>query len=443
MTIGSQQHANLADHSYGRDLKGNEVNLQALVGKSVEIEGVRYKILNHVDKPSGYQGTIYQREDSGEIVVAHRGTEFGRQPLKDGVIADGGMAVARTQTQARDAIEFTREARDLAKEYGKDNGVRAPEVTVTGHSLGGVLAQITAHHFDLRGETFNSYGAASLQLKIGGTGESYRIPEQANPKVINHVMAADLVSSASPHYGQVRVYANQGEITQLKAAGYHQNRALDFVTSDHPILASVNTSHMMHNFLNVNGDHKPDVSVLRDNATRQRANDNAAAIGNYRGDVLTLRRAVSLGGDAGDIISGGPMAPLRAYEKVREALKDALPAGEPARREEGARRRVTALDVEPASPMAERFRADIPGLSLAKAEAMALQARQQTGVSDPAQLGIWVKGDNVVAYSQQFPQMRTDPMRPAELAPDLQATRDAALALEQAQAPQSPQRVMA
>ena len=35
-------------------------------------------------------------------------------------------------------------------------------VTVTGHSLGGTLTEITAHHFDLRGETFDSFGAASL-----------------------------------------------------------------------------------------------------------------------------------------------------------------------------------------------------------------------------------------------------------------------------------------
>ena len=32
MTLGSQQYANLADHSYGRDQQDNNVDLQSLVG---------------------------------------------------------------------------------------------------------------------------------------------------------------------------------------------------------------------------------------------------------------------------------------------------------------------------------------------------------------------------------------------------------------------------
>jgi putative lipase involved disintegration of autophagic bodies len=48
----------------------------------------------------------------------------------------------------------------------------APQVTVTGHSLGGALAQITSHHFNVKGETFNAYGAVSL---------SYRIRKAATP----------------------------------------------------------------------------------------------------------------------------------------------------------------------------------------------------------------------------------------------------------------------
>jgi hypothetical protein len=52
----------------------------------------------------------------------------------------------------------------------------------------------------------NAYGAASL---------GYRIPEGGD-RVLNHVMAADVVSAASPHYGQVRVYATPREIAQLQ-----------------------------------------------------------------------------------------------------------------------------------------------------------------------------------------------------------------------------------
>ena len=319
MTMESDQYADLADHSYGRDQQGNAVELRDLVDKVVRIRGVDYMVLAHADKPSGYQGTIYQRVDSGEIVVAHRGTEFDRELVKDGLLADGGMVFGLVNSQSADAIELTREALQRARDQAALGQTPVPEVTVTGHSLGGTLAQITAHHFDLRGETFNAYGAASL---------GYRIPEGGD-RVLNHVMAADVVSAASPHYGQVRVYAAPRGIAQLQLSGYSNSRLLDALTVDRPLVASINGSHMMHNFLGVDGDNRPDVSILHDASARSRAQDNARMIADYRGDVGALRSAASLGGAAVDVLGH----PQRAVERMREAILPDLPAGEPARRE--------------------------------------------------------------------------------------------------------------
>jgi hypothetical protein len=95
------------------------------------------------------------------------------------------MVVARTNVQAPDAIALTQRRLAYAKKEGWISA--RPQVTVTGHSLGGALAQITSHHFNVKGETFNAYGAVSL---------SYRIPEGGNT-MINHVMASDPVSAAS------------------------------------------------------------------------------------------------------------------------------------------------------------------------------------------------------------------------------------------------------
>lgn len=58
MTMTSQQYAHLADHSYGRDENGNNVDLSGLVGKSTMIGGYEYRVLAYADKPSGYQGAI-------------------------------------------------------------------------------------------------------------------------------------------------------------------------------------------------------------------------------------------------------------------------------------------------------------------------------------------------------------------------------------------------
>lgn len=311
MSVPSQQYAGLANDAYEDRRVGRQ---QPPDMERVSIDGVAYQVLEHVNHArTGYQGTVYQRIDTREIVVAHRGTE---QIWKDGVVADGSMVANRTNPQADEAVELTRRALAYAKQEGRESGQRAPEVTVTGHSLGGTLAQVSAHHFDLRGETFNAYGAASLDR---------RIPEGGN-RVLNHVMAADAVSAASPHYGQVRIYATEREMTVLRQSGYHEHRGRDFITPDFPLTAAGRSfgSHSMHNFLPVDGDGKPDRSILSDQAARTRASENERSIESYRSDIEARRVGVT-------VISRGPGGLIR--DGV-DAIRGPLPAGEPARREE-------------------------------------------------------------------------------------------------------------
>ncbi|MEA9563839.1 MULTISPECIES: DUF6792 domain-containing protein [unclassified Xanthomonas] len=271
MTLTAQQYAELANDVYKKPDEIGENSRTANIG------GVPYKRLEYIDTPSGYQGIIYQRVDTGEIVVAHRGTEPERQLKEDVVFADGGMVTARHNDQAADAIEFTRHAMQIAERQGKRDG-HEPDVTVTGHSLGGDLAQVTAHHFGLKGETFNAYGALSLDRRIpeGGTD------------VINHVMAGDAVSAASKHYGQVKIYASPQEIATLKEAGYDNTRSL--LDARNPLAAvQLSDSHKMHNFLPVDGDGKPDRSALEDPKSQQLAQQYAPMIDKYRDDVALMR----------------------------------------------------------------------------------------------------------------------------------------------------------
>lgn len=311
MRITSQDYAGLANDAYqdrpvGVRRPGED--------EKVRIEGIDYRVIEHVDnRRNGYQGTVYRRIDNGEIVVAHRGTE---QIWKDGVVTDGAMVLSRVNPQVDDAIELTRRALAIANEEGRQSGKSTPEVTVTGHSLGGTLAQVTAHHFDLRGETFNAYGATSLDR---------RIPEGGN-RVLNHVMAADTVSAASPHYGRVQIYATEREVATLRASGYQNNRLLDVVTPDNPLLAAGASlgSHSMHHFLPVEGNGRPDRSVLDDSRTRALADENRQTIEGYRDDVEGLRRGVT-------VVSRGPLGIVR---DGIDHLRGPLPAGEPARLEQ-------------------------------------------------------------------------------------------------------------
>jgi hypothetical protein len=197
-------------------------------------------------------------------------------------------------------------------------------VTVTGHSLGGTLAQVTAHHFDLKGETFNAYGAASLNR---------RIPEGGD-RVLNHVMATDVVGAGSPHYGQVRTYALPEEISRLRETGYRDNWLADKLTPDLPILAASQSfgSHNMHHFLNVDGDGKQNVSNLSDPNARQLADQHSRMIDDYRGDVGNLRSG----------ITNGARGPVGWVQDGVDWMRGPQAAGEPAAQD--ARDRTAAAD---------------------------------------------------------------------------------------------------
>lgn len=387
MNTTSQSYAELAEHSYDR--KGE---MRDLVSKEVVLEGVTYKVVEYVDTPSGYQGTIYQRADSGDIIVAHRGTEFDRERWNDLFVTDGMMVAGRTNPQAEDAIALTRRALELAQEIGKERGY-APEVTVTGHSLGGTLAQISAHYYDLRGETFNAYGAASL---------NYRIPE-GKGQVINHVTAADMVSAASAHYGQVRIYAMPQEIDMLRDRGYANNdwRLFDPRNQMGAAIDGLG-SHDMHYFRNRDGEGRPDRSILSDPRARELAQEYAPMIAKYRQDVEDMRGGLTRG-------MRGPYGML--YDGIVRWPKPLEP-GAPAAREEWQR----AWRESPGTPPQSR-RSAPPDSELFDATALARRFYGEPAVQPPLRR----------PESHQASRAQLGPVTLAEARPDaLSALLDAA-----------------
>lgn len=296
MSMETQQLANLASDSYKDRLPSSD---------PITIEGIHYRILDHIDRPSGYQGTIYQRVDTGDIAVAHRGTEpkLLEPMLKDGAITDGAMIFDRTNPQLRDAEDLTKRAILLAAK--NDGGYQpSPEVSVTGHSLGGCLAQITAYKFGLRGETYNAYGAVSL---------NYGVPEGGD-KVINHVMAADPVSAAGRHYGEIRVYATPKELGILDQIGRYDNDRSQFDMRTPIVAAALSAgSHGMHHFTSKDASGRGDLSVLGDPAAKKLAETFDPMIDKYRSDIRVLRGGASLAGDLNKL-------PREVAESVNQAL---------------------------------------------------------------------------------------------------------------------------
>lgn len=104
-----------------------------------------FEVKTVYEPSSGYRGVIYRNMESGDYVVAHTGTEFDTDKIRDGLLTDAQMALLKVNQQLDDARDLV----ELAVEMAKRDGTR---VTVTGHSLGGFLAQVTAHEYGPRDE---------------------------------------------------------------------------------------------------------------------------------------------------------------------------------------------------------------------------------------------------------------------------------------------------
>lgn len=295
MTISTTDNALLARDSY-KDHSLNEV---------IELGGVKYKIFDHANNShTGYQATAYQRVDTGEVVIAHRGTEFDREPVHDGGV-DAGMVLTGLNAQSPDAIVFTQRVIDEAKKQAAQAGYPYA-VTVTGHSLGGTLAEITAAKFDLKGETFNAYGAAGLL---------YGVPEGGH-QVIDHVRAGDLVSAASPHFGEVHIYAATQDIETLTKAGYRDDSGV--LNPRNPIKATDFSAHGIDNFV-------PDNKLLGQSIIGPEGEalyrEHQGMIDRYRDDVRDIRAVLSAGWEVPRaVVHGAEAIGHNVVEKVSEGI---------------------------------------------------------------------------------------------------------------------------
>lgn len=187
MPTFTESHSRLADKAY-----------QPYDGR---IDTSAFSLVREVNRPSGYRGFIYKNRLTDEYVVAHTGTEFDVDKLRDLALTDAQMVLLKVNQQLDDA----RDTVELAIEMAKQDGTT---VTVTGHSLGGFLTQVTCHEYGLRGETYNAFGAAGL----------YGVPMGGN-LVVNHVRVSDMVGAANRHFGEVRVYATQQDVDVLLRDG--------------------------------------------------------------------------------------------------------------------------------------------------------------------------------------------------------------------------------
>lgn len=293
-------HAMLAVDSY----EGGEPRVE---DQDVFVGDQKFKVVKRFDDRSGYQGILYENVGSGELVLAHRGTEFNRELVKDGILTDTGMVLIGANRQVAAAEAATEFALKYAQDNAESCGPRA--LTVTGHSLGGTLAQMTAYRYGLRGETFDAYGAAGLTAGM----------QEGGSQIINHVRATDFVSAASKHVGEVRIYAAEKDVRALEAAGYaNDNRRLTDLRNPLAVAIEIGIeAHYSRNFLPENDLQIGGSIVSEQNSARYA--QYQPMIDKYRQDVAVIHNTLALPRNVIDAVTDKARQVFTGRDPVEQA----------------------------------------------------------------------------------------------------------------------------
>ncbi len=142
-------------------------------------------------KATGFRAHVYCNKATGEVVIAFAGTHLTD---RGDLAAISDIASGRLPRQFWNSYGLYEHVRT----YFKDHGIKA-QISFTGHSLGGALAQYMA--VAVKGcsaETFGSPGVLdSLGVLRGLFNPLYPYP------VVNHVAAGDMITMHSMHVGTV------------------------------------------------------------------------------------------------------------------------------------------------------------------------------------------------------------------------------------------------
>ena len=167
-----------------QDTKYHEVLKQASIysyHKPGNYPPAGYRVIDfNENKNTGFYADVLS--NGNDIIIAYRGTESG-QDLRN----DVAMAKSKIPAQATDAIRIYDKVK---REHPNAN------ITVTGHSLGGSLAEIVS---GIRGNlavTFNAYGVGDMFRNKNALKED---------NVVNYVNEYDAVSmvNGQNHIGEI------------------------------------------------------------------------------------------------------------------------------------------------------------------------------------------------------------------------------------------------
>ena len=202
MTVTTSIYALLAKASYSRNYDGEKIEAQEALNlwlyDDIEYNNPEWHVLSvngkdYTSYASGFDGVAYGLDSNNdgiyeEIVITYAGSQ---ELIQDWIINDGQIAIGVTPAQSTDALAFYAM---VVGQYGSDD----INISITGHSLGGALAQIVQSYFGNYTVTFNAPGMAQ---QTSGTGYN---------NVVNYVNLNDFIGCYGTHVGETRYYLPSG-----------------------------------------------------------------------------------------------------------------------------------------------------------------------------------------------------------------------------------------
>ncbi len=129
-----------------------------------------YTVIDYTSTDTNMQALLLQKSGTNEYVIAFRGTETETWSSWDGdVAADLRIGLQNYNPQYQDALAFVQSALNDPK-YSEYN-ITTDNLTLTGHSLGGILTQAVGAVLGIESYAFNPYGTERLLTmppNIGG-----------------------------------------------------------------------------------------------------------------------------------------------------------------------------------------------------------------------------------------------------------------------------------
>lgn len=140
------------------DLLGRSIPYAMLADAIYDFDNTvvgQWVLVDKKDKNSGMQAGVYHNQETDELILAFRGTDTCDFPcsLSESAefvldsTADGLLVLGLVDTQFEDAMDYAQDV--ISRAQGR-------KISVTGHSLGGALAQAVSAALGLEAFVFNS-----------------------------------------------------------------------------------------------------------------------------------------------------------------------------------------------------------------------------------------------------------------------------------------------